>query len=255
MIEYTNLIQSILTNGTLSTTRTGIDTIRTFYNSIEFNLQNGFPIITCRNIPYKLALAELSAFLHKCTTSAEFNNIGCPFWNNYGDNLGPIYGYQWLDFNGINQLDELITNIKTQPFSRRLVLSTWNVNQLSDMVLPPCHLYSQYFVESNNLDCIVYMRSSDILLGLPSDIIVYATLQHLISIECNLTPRRLIFILADTHIYTNQINCAKEILKRKPLPLPSIQFNRYSSITDFIPSDVEILNYNPHPSIKIPYNL
>lgn len=255
MKQYKELIDNILSFGESKLDRTGAGTKSLFGTQLKFNLYQGFPLVTIREINWRAAFGELAGFLTGATTSQEFRDFGCNYWNSFGEDLGPIYGAQWRDFNGVDQLDDLMTGLSMTPYSRRHVLSTWNPADLSKMVLPPCHIIAQFNVVGKALDCIVYMRSVDVMLGLPYDITIYALLTHLIAYELGLNPRELTFFMGDTHIYNNHIAGAYYLMSLEPQDLPSLQLSPEASVFGFDPKDANVVFYMPHPKYNFELNV
>ena len=254
MHAYRDLIDRVLTKGTVERAR-NCSTLHVFGEEITFDLTEGFPIVTLRKIDYIQAIGELTGFLRGYTTKSQFNSVGCHYWNSTGgmanDELGPIYGAQWNNFFGINQLKVLLENLHYAKFSRRHILTTWNPAQLNDMVLPPCHIIAQFHVrEDHVLDCIVYMRSVDIMLGLPYDIIIYALLVHILAHCCNMFVGTLKFTFGNTHIYTPHIMEAVYMIKYDPLPLSQLLLDPGTSLLTFDPKDVIIAGYASHKARK-----
>lgn len=253
MKQYNELLDRVLTNGRETDDRTGVGTVSVFGERIDFDLQESFPIVTSRKIAYKQAIGELCGFLHGATTKEEFTDLGCTYWNTTNgnlDDLGPIYGAQWLNFNGFNQMRYLEHNLKATPTSRRHILSTWNPNQINDMCLPPCHILTQFEVRDDYLDCIVYMRSVDLCLGLPYDIVVYAALTEVLAKRQGLVGGRLTFLLGNTHIYKNHIMDAIRMLKLETLESSSklTLGNVNGSLMHVMPEDFLVNYYTCHES-------
>lgn len=254
MSNYKDLVTRIITDGFVKTSRAG-NVVYKFGESIAFDLEKGFPIITEREVAYNAAFGELSAFIHGCTKVSEFKALGCNYWDAYGEDLGPIYGAQWRNFEGTDQLRSLINNLKADHSSRRHILTTWNPRRLSEMVLPPCHIMAQYDVYNDKLSSIVYMRSADVMLGLPYDIIVYAGLQHLLARELDLNVGTLQFYFGNCHIYRNHIEAAEAISKSTvERPLPFLH-NVCDNLLDFRPDDFYVTGYESGPKITIKLNL
>jgi thymidylate synthase len=253
MKAYENLIRKVFETGRMHNSRAGA-TLAVFGATFEADLRKGFPVITLRKIDYRQAIGELAAFIHGATTVEEFESYGCKYWSAYPNALGPIYGAQWRNFNGVDQLKELLTGLREDPGSRRHMLSTWNPADLDKMVLPPCHLLTQFHVEETWLDCIVYMRSVDIMLGLPYDIIVYALLQELLAAELGLKARKLKFFFGNAHIYQNHFACTFGLLRREPMTLPSLEFSCID-LLNFQPEDVSIIGYLSNEPTKFELNL
>lgn len=250
MQQYKELLDRVMSHGSDFKDRSGVGSVCLFGESIVMNLQDGFPIVTLRKINYQAAIGELAAFIAGATTNEEFQKFGCNYWSEYGSQLGPIYGYQWRNWGG-DQLRKLVQNIKQNPFSRRHILSTWNAEDLDAMVLPPCHLLAQYHVTENRmLDSVVYMRSVDLAVGLPYDIIVYALLQHLIAYECGLTPRYLRFFFGNAHIYKPHLENVSIMMDREPKQQPILYLDPIASLLNFDPADAEVHDYTSHGPIK-----
>lgn len=263
MEQYKALIDRILTKSQEQEDRTGVGTVFLFGESIEFDLQTGFPIVSLRDIAYKSAFGELAAFLRGATSKQEFTDLGCSYWNTTGegDDLGPIYGAQWRnwggypDRKGIDQLRQLVINLKVDPTSRRNLLSTWNIGEMPDMVLPPCHLTAQFNVHKGCLDCAVYMRSVDVMLGLPYDIIVYALLTHLLAKHCGYKVGMLKFMMGNTHIYKNHYMDAIRLLKLEPQKhAPQLSIVN-AELFDFFPQDAIVTGYEPNDKMAFKLNL
>lgn len=263
MKAYKNLINRVLDNGKEREDRTGVGTFAVFGESHELDLADGFPIVTLRKIAYKQAFGELAAFLHGATTKTEFQSFGCSYWNTTGstDELGPTYGAQWCKKNpsGLSQIEELMRGLILNPYSRRHILTTWNPQELVECVLPPCHIIAQFHISNEGyLNCIVYMRSVDIMLGLPYDTIVYATLMHIICNQLALMPGKLTFYFGDAHIYKNHIMAAIKLIKNEPQPLPNLQVSYGTSVHNFsnAPGELEVNAYYPLlPNVTFPLNL
>lgn len=254
MSNYQNLISLILDNGQFKSSRAG-NAEYIFGAHWTTDLRLGFPIITERKIDYKQGFGELAAFIKGCTKASEFTDLGCKYWNAYGEDLGPIYGAQWRNFNGVDQLDDLITGLRLDPYSRRHILTTCNPADLDKMVLPPCHLLTQFDVSTEGvLSCVVYMRSCDAILGLPYDIIVYAGLQSLLANQLNLAAGPLQFFFGNIHIYENHLDAAKTIVKQPARPRPMLHINN-ANLLEFMPDDFFITGYEPGPRLDVPLNL
>jgi thymidylate synthase len=266
MRSYLNLLDTVLELGQNRHSRVG-DTISVFGQSITIDsLKHGyFPLVTTRKLSPRGVLGELAAFLWGAQSLKAFKTFGCNYWDhnakqwemNEGlpvDNMsvGRIYGVQWRDWNGKHdQLAALVDGICNDPTGRRHILTTWNPSELDQMCLPPCHLLAQFYVTSDGyLDCIVYMRSVDICLGLPSDISLYAALLVLVAHETNLKPGKLTFFLGDAHVYAEHLKGAAEQLNRTPLPLPRYTLHKGSSLFNFHPDDLQIIDYAHHEAIK-----
>jgi len=257
--QYLDLLKYILENGQKKDDRTGVGTLSVFGTQMRFNLQEGFPLLTTKKLHVKSIIHELLWFLKGETNIKYLKENGVTIWDEWADEngeLGPVYGYQWRkwqDYNGghIDQIQNIIDEIKTNPNSRRLVVSAWNVAQLKEMRLPPCHILFQFYVLDGKLSLQVYQRSADIFLGVPFDIASYSFLLMMVAQVTNLTPYELIYIFGDTHLYLNHIEQAKLQLTREPRPLPKVYLNpEIKNINDFKYEDFIIEGYNPHPRIK-----
>lgn len=257
--QYLDLLKYILENGQKKEDRTGVGTLSVFGTQMRFNLQEGFPLLTTKKLHVKSIIHELLWFLKGETNIKYLKENGVTIWDEWADEngeLGPVYGYQWRkwqDYNGehIDQIQNIIDEIKTNPNSRRLVVSAWNVAQLKEMRLPPCHILFQFYVLDGKLSLQVYQRSADIFLGVPFDIASYSFLLMMVAQVTNLTPYELIYIFGDTHLYLNHIEQAKLQLTREPRPLPKVYLNpEIKNINDFKYEDFIIEGYNPHPRIK-----
>jgi len=266
MKEYKDLISRILSNGKEYKDRTGQGTLAVFGETIKVNLKNGFPIVTARKIAFKQAVGELTAFLRGYTKKSEFQSVGCNYWDKFDgpdiDDLGPIYGKQWVHWECppfgkdsktfLNQINVLVAHLKNEPHSRRHILTTWNPGELNQMVLPPCHLMAQFNVHNNTLDCIVTMRSCDIMLGLPYDLIVYALLQHILAYQCKYQIGTLQFNLANAHIYLPHVMDAIRFEKLEPFKAPKLAIveDERVNVWNFEPNMVWLENYNHGPEMK-----
>ena len=257
--QYLDLLKYILENGQKKDDRTGVGTLSVFGTQMRFNLQEGFPLLTTKKLHVKSIIHELLWFLKGETNIKYLKENGVTIWDEWADEngeLGPVYGYQWRkwqDYNGghIDQIQNIMDEIKTNPNSRRLVVSAWNVAQLKEMRLPPCHILFQFYVLDGKLSLQVYQRSADIFLGVPFDIASYSFLLMMVAQVTNLTPYELIYIFGDTHLYLNHIEQAKLQLTREPRPLPKVYLNpEIKNINDFKYEDFIIEGYNPHPRIK-----
>ena len=244
MQQYQDLVKKVLQYGKQSDDRTGQGTLYLFGESIKFDLNAGFPIVTARKINYKAAIGELCAFLRGATKASEFRALGCNYWSSYGENLGPIYGAQWVNWG--DQLATLVKNLKTDPFSRRHILSTWNVEELDSMVLPPCHILAQFDVSPDNmkLSCIVYQRSVDLMLGAPYDFILYAALTQLLAVECGYALGDLKFFFGNTHIYKPHLYNANIVAQAPTHPLPRLHIDAYlPDIEELDPAHFVVTKY------------
>lgn len=261
MHTYLNFIRHILNHGVAKPDRTGTGVLSVFGYQMRFNLKEGFPLLTTKKLHMKSIVHELLWFLQGDTNIAYLKNNGVSIWNEWADengNLGPVYGHQWRQWETkkgkkIDQISEVIEQIKTNPTSRRLLVSAWNVGEIEDMALPPCHAFFQFYVANGQLSCQSYQRSADVFLGVPFNIASYALLTHLIAEQCNLEVGELIWTGGDCHLYQNHLEQAKTQLERDPLPLCSLQIKRKpASVFDYQFEDFDFLNYVSHPGIKAP---
>ena len=259
MRQYLDLMQHVLEKGTRKEDRTGTGTLSTFGYQMRFDLSEGFPLITTKRLHLKSIIYELLWFLRGDTNVKYLQDRGVNIWNEWADaegELGPVYGAQWrswrtADGRSIDQISQVIDQIKTNPDSRRLIVSAWNVGELSKMALPPCHLLFQFYVAEGRLSCQLYQRSADIFLGLPFNIASYALLTMMIAQVCDLEPGEFILTLGDVHLYSNHIEQARLQLTREPLKLPQMKLNpSVRSIFDFDYGDFELVGYEAHPHIK-----
>src|SRR5215207_267744 len=261
MQQYLQLLQHIVDNGAGKTDRTGTGTISTFGYQMRFNLQNGFPLVTTKKVHVKSIIHELLWFLRGETNIAYLKERGVSIWNEWADgegDLGPVYGKQWRSWEGANnqtidQVSDLINQIKKNPDSRRLIISAWNVADLPKMALMPCHALFQFYVSEGKLSCQLYQRSADVFLGVPFNIASYALLTLMIAQVCDLQPGEFIHSFGDVHIYNNHREQVLLQLSRKPFPLPQMILNpEVKNIFDFSFSDFTLEQYQSHPSIKAP---
>lgn len=259
MKQYHDLLQHVLDKGIKKQDRTGVGTLSVFGYQMRFNLQEGFPLITTKKLHVKSIIYELLWFLKGSTNIQYLKENGVTIWDEWADekgDLGPIYGYQWRswpDYNGgyIDQISQLIEELKRNPNSRRLIVSAWNVAQLKEMRLPPCHILFQFYVADGKLSCQLYQRSADIFLGVPFNIASYALLLMMVAQVTNLEPYEFIHTLGDAHLYLNHIEQAKLQLTRDFRPLPKIILNPdVKNIFDFRYEDIKLEGYDPHPHIK-----
>lgn len=266
MRQYLSLVEEILKNGELRHNRTGVDTISIFGIQRKYDLKDGFPLLTTKKVLYEAVLRELLWFLRGATNINDNLKQHTPIWNAWAGEdgeLGPIYGYQWRAWEKftwdkiskkyrkthIDQIQNVIQEIKINPDSRRLIVSAWNVADLDHMKLPPCHLLFQFYVMNGRLDCQLYQRSADVALGVPFNIASYATLMHMIAQECDLKPGIFTHTLGDAHIYVNHIEGLKEQLKRAPRALPALKIAK-KSFWDLRFEDFTLENYQHHDFIK-----
>ena len=261
MQQYLNLLQNIIDNGAEKTDRTGTGTKSCFGYQMRFNLAEGFPMVTTKKLHLKSIIYELLWFLNGDTNIKYLNENGVRIWDEWADkngDLGPVYGKQWRSWeapNGvvIDQITELIEQIKKTPDSRRLIVSAWNVGDLSKMALMPCHNMFQFYVADGKLSCQLYQRSADVFLGVPFNIASYALLTMMVASVCNLEYGDFVHSFGDVHLYNNHVEQAQLQLSRKPFPLPTMKINKeVKDIFSFQFSDFTLENYEAHPSIKAP---
>ena len=261
MQQYLDLLQYILDNGVEKSDRTGTGTKSCFGYQMRFDLQQGFPLVTTKKLHLKSIIYELLWFLKGETNVAYLKEHGVSIWNEWANEngeLGPVYGKQWRSWEGadgkiVDQISDLIKQIKTNPDSRRLIVSAWNVADLPKMALMPCHTLFQFYVADGKLSCQLYQRSADVFLGVPFNIASYALLTMMIAQVCDLEPGEFIHTFGDVHIYNNHIEQVNLQLSRKPLPLPTMKLNpSVKNIFDFTFEDFTLENYQSHPAIKAP---
>jgi thymidylate synthase len=261
MIEYLDLLRLVLDKGKFKADRTGTGTYSVFGAQARFPLQEGFPVLTTKKLHLKSIIYELLWFLRGDTNIKYLNEHGVSIWDEWADehgNLGRVYGAQWCDWQtpdgrSINQIDQIISQIKKNPDSRRLIVSAWNVGEIDKMALPPCHALFQFFVQEGELSCQLYQRSADLFLGVPFNIASYALLTLMIAQVCDLKPGTFVHTFGDLHLYSNHIEQARLQLTREPRKLPQMRLNpAVKNIHDFKFEDFELVGYDPHPSIKAP---
>ncbi|WP_129713737.1 thymidylate synthase [Pedobacter sp. SYP-B3415] len=259
MKQYLDLMQHVLDQGTQKHDRTGTGTISVFGYQMRFDLNEGFPLVTTKKLHLKSIIHELIWFLKGDTNIAYLKAHGVRIWDEWADaegNLGPVYGSQWRswptpDGGHIDQISKVIHSIKTNPDSRRLIVSAWNVADVDQMALPPCHAFFQFYVADGKLSCQLYQRSADIFLGVPFNIASYALLTMMVAQVCGLENGVFIHTLGDAHLYNNHIEQARLQLSREPRPLPVMHLNpEIKDIFDFKFEDFNLQNYDPHPHIK-----
>jgi thymidylate synthase len=261
MQAYLDLLQHILDKGTQKSDRTGTGTISVFGYQMRFDLKEGFPVVTTKKLHLKSIIYELLWFLKGDTNIAYLKENNVSIWDEWADvngDLGPVYGKQWRSWTGadgqtIDQLSQLIEQIKSNPDSRRLIISAWNVADLPQMKLMPCHCLFQFYVSEGKLSCQLYQRSADVFLGVPFNIASYALLTLMIAQVCGLQPGEFVHSFGDVHLYNNHIEQAKLQLSRSPYPLPQMKLNpTVKNIFDFVYEDFTLENYQSHPAIKAP---
>ncbi len=259
MKQYLDLMQHVLDNGTQKHDRTGTGTISVFGYQMRFNLQEGFPMVTTKKLHLKSIIHELIWFLQGDTNIKYLKDNGVRIWDEWADengDLGPVYGSQWRswpkpDGGHIDQITQIINTIKNNPDSRRIIVSAWNVAEIENMALPPCHAFFQFYVADGKLSCQLYQRSADIFLGVPFNIASYALLTMMVAQVCGLEAGDFIHTFGDAHIYNNHLEQVKLQLSRDPKPLPTMKINpEVKDIFDFKFEDFELVNYEAHPHIK-----
>lgn len=283
MYEYLNLCKTILAKGTKKDDRTGTGTISYFGYQMRFDLEEGFPLLTTKRVHLKSIIHELLWFISGNTNIKYLVDNGVRIWNDWpyaayqksaeykGETieqfaekikesdefaekwgqLGPVYGKQWRNFGGVDQLEELINQIKTNPTSRRLIISAWNPGEINQMALPPCHCFMQFYVNDGKLSCQLYQRSADVFLGVPFNIASYSLFTMMIAQVCGLKYGTFVHTIGDAHIYLNHLEQINTQLSREPRALPTMKINpNVKSIYDFKYEDFELENYNPHKGIK-----
>jgi thymidylate synthase len=261
MIQYLDLLRLVLDAGKFKADRTGTGTYSVFGAQARFPLGDGFPLLTTKKLHLKSIIYELLWFLRGDTNVKYLNNHGVTIWDEWADadgNLGRVYAAQWTDWRtpdgrSIHQINEVIHQIKTNPDSRRLIVSAWNVGELDQMALPPCHTLFQFFVQDGELSCQLYQRSADLFLGVPFNIASYALLTQMVAQVCGLKPGTFVHTFGDLHLYVNHLDQAKLQLTREPRPLPRLRLNSaVQDIHQFHFDDFELRDYHPHPGIRAP---
>jgi thymidylate synthase len=259
MQQYHDLLNHVLSNGIFKSDRTGTGTTSVFGYQMRFDLQAGFPLLTTKKLHTKSIFHELLWFLKGSTNIAYLKENGVSIWDEWADsegNLGPVYGYQWRswpkpDGGHIDQITNLIESIKKNPDSRRLIVSAWNVADIEQMKLPPCHAFFQFYVADGKLSCQLYQRSADIFLGVPFNIASYALLTHMVAQVCDLKVGDFVHTLGDAHIYSNHMEQVQLQLSRGFKPLPTLKINpAIKDIFGFKFEDFSVEGYDPHPAIK-----
>jgi len=281
--QYLNLVKKILVFGDDKVDRTNVGTYSVFGEQLKFSLSNEFPLLTCKKVFFRGVFEELNWFIKARTSAHELSQKGVKIWDQFGTqenleklnlnyqngDLGPIYGFQWRHFNakyensksdytdkGVDQLANVISEIKSNPNSRRLFVSAWNPCQLSEMALPPCHVSFQFYVNNSKLSCHMYQRSCDVLLGLPFNIASYALLTYMIANICELSPHELTISLGDVHIYKNQLEHVKTLVERKPFLFPKLEIKtKKEKIEDFTYEDFVLHDYNYHEHLPFALNV
>ncbi|GAA1773208.1 thymidylate synthase [Nostocoides vanveenii] len=260
MQAYLDLIQRVLDDGVERSDRTGTGTLGLFGHQMRFDLSAGFPVVTTKRLHLRSIFGELLWFLRGDTTIGWLHERGITIWDEWADadgNLGPVYGYQWRswptpDGRHVDQIAAVIEAIRRNPNSRRHIVSAWNVADVDQMALPPCHALFQFHVAEGRLSCQLYQRSADIFLGVPFNIASYALLTHLVAQQTGLDVGDFVHTLGDAHLYLNHLDQAREQLTREPYPLPTLRLTQRASIDAYDLGDIELIGYQAHPSIKAP---
>ena len=259
-MQYEDTLATVLEMGHERSDRTGVGTIGLFGLRMEFDLRQGFPLITTKKVHFKSVVAELLWFLSGSTNVRDLQALGCTIWDSWADtetgDLGPVYGHQWRSWPGrngetVDQITNVVEQIKRDPYGRRHVVSAWNPADIPDMALPPCHCLFQFYVQDGLLSCQLYQRSADLFLGVPFNIASYALLTHMVAAQCGLGVGEFIWVGGDCHIYLNHVDQVEEQLRREPRPFPTLHLNQdVKSVFDYTMDDVVVVGYDPHPAIK-----
>ena len=261
MNQYLNLLRHVKENGVQKGDRTGTGTLSIFGHQMRFDLGEAFPLVTTKKVFFKGFVIEMLWFLSGATNVKYLQENGVKIWNEWADEngeLGPVYGKRWRkwetpDGSHIDQISQVIDSIKNNPDSRRHIVQAWNVADIGQMALPPCHMFFQFYVANNKLSCSLYVRSNDLFLGAPFNIGQYALLTHMIAQQCDLDVGELIYTIGDAHIYLNHLEQVEEQLSRTPFPQPQLKILRKPpSIFDYQYEDFELVDYQFHPPIKAP---
>jgi len=260
MQQYLDLMRRVRDHGVRKTDRTGTGTLSVFGHQMRFDLADGFPLVTTKKLHVKSIIHELIWFLAGDTNTAYLTDNGVRIWDEWADengDLGPVYGKQWRswatpDGRSIDQFTEIVETLKTNPDSRRMIVSAWNPADVPDMALAPCHCLFQFYVADGRLSCQLYQRSADVFLGVPFNIASYALLTQMMAQVCGLEVGDFVHTLGDAHLYLNHLDQARLQLTREPRPLPTLQLAKRDSIDGYEIGDVELIGYDPHPGIKAP---
>jgi thymidylate synthase len=261
MKAYLELLRLVRDTGARKDDRTGTGTLSLFGRQMRFDLTEGFPLVTTKKVHVRSVIYELLWFLRGETNVAWLREHGVTIWDEWAKEngeLGPVYGKQWrswlaADGRNIDQIREVVDQLRRSPDSRRIIVSAWNVGELDKMALMPCHAFFQFYVAQRRLSCQLYQRSADMFLGVPFNIASYALLTHMLAQQCDLEPGELVWTGGDCHLYLNHLRQADEQLAREPYPLPRLAIKRRPpTVFDYVYEDFEIVNYQHHPAIKAP---
>ena len=261
MRQYLELLREVRNQGTRKQDRTGTGTLSVFGRQLRFDLAAGFPLVTTKKVHLRSVIYELLWFLRGETNVAWLREHGVTIWDEWADErgeLGPVYGYQWRswptpDGAHIDQISQVLEQLRTQPDSRRMIVSAWNVGELKKMALAPCHVLFQFYVAGGRLSCQLYQRSADLFLGVPFNIASYALLTCMVAQQCDLSAGELIWTGGDCHLYLNHLEQADLQLSREPYPLPTLRLHRRpASLFEYTYEDIEIVDYQHHPAIRAP---
>lgn len=261
MQQYLDLMQDVLENGAKKEDRTGTGTLSVFGRQMRFDLGKGFPLVTTKKLHLRSIIHELLWFLNGDTNIKYLKDNGVSIWDEWADengDLGHVYGYQWRswptpDGRHIDQISQVLDQLKNNPDSRRIIVSAWNVAEIEDMALPPCHAFFQFYVADGKLSCQLYQRSADVFLGVPFNIASYALLTHMVAEQCNLDVGEFVWTGGDVHLYSNHLEQTKEQLSREPLPLPRLKIHsKPDDLFSYKFEDFEIVGYQSHAHIKAP---
>jgi len=257
--QYEQLLRHVLATGTAKSDRTGTGTLSVFGHQMRYDLSRGFPLVTTKRVHFKSVAVELLWFLRGEGNIGYLKQNGVTIWDEWADergDLGPVYGVQWRSWptpgGEIDQIREVVNTLRTNPDSRRMVVSAWNVGQLEQMALPPCHLLFQFYVAEGRLSCQLYQRSADLFLGVPFNIASYALLTHMVAQQAGLEVGDFIWTGGDCHIYDNHRDQVNEQIGREPRPMPRLRLRRADSLFAYSYDDIELVGYDPHPAIKAP---
>jgi len=258
--QYEDLLRLVLESGTAKSDRTGTGTRSVFGHQLRYDLSKGFPLITTKKVHLKSIVYELLWFLRGDSNVAWLREHGVSIWDEWADRngeLGPVYGVQWRswptpDGSHIDQISEVLHTLRTNPDSRRIIVSAWNVAELDKMALAPCHAFFQFYVADGRLSCQLYQRSADLFLGVPFNIASYALLTHMVAQQTELEPGDFIWTGGDCHIYDNHVEQVTEQLTREPYPFPTLSLRPAPTLFDYTYEDVDVIGYQHHPAIKAP---